>query len=439
MIVVNRATSGTGAMLDGRRFAVPHSGYVERVRSLRLAASLVFLLGLGVAAGAAVAGGPSPIIPTLSVTLPVSTSLPITVTLPVTTIIPTTVPQVTTILPVTTALPVPTTLPQITTALPPPSTTVRTTTSLPQITTTPPPPSTTVHATTTLPQVTTVVGNATTAIAPAPQTSTATPTATAPNSPTAAAASLFSASPPSRGATPRRPATVRTLRAARTFVSLSGPQKRRSTVLLFRLSIPGKVRLTIVEVAPRCRRIGAIQVRGHVGTNRLRLGPRVHGRRLEPGTYEVGVLNPQGKLVRTRLAIFAGRRPNRLARALALRQNVCGQTTGVAPAAVDPIASAGSGNIPRTGVLGATARGHDERFGIHTLAAPVVFARDAAGTPLGQILLFVLAGALLAVSALPTAAVPDRRLAAAVSLRRVELATAGLSVLLGVLAVLLLN
>ena len=129
---------------------------------------------------------------------------------------------------------------------------------------------------------------------------------------------------------------------------------------------------------------------------------------------------------------------HRLVRAQALRRNVCGQwltsrrQLWARRSRPDP-------DAPRTGVLGATARGHDDRIGIRTLAAPVFFARDAAGTPLGQILLFVLAGALLALSALPAAAVPDRRLAAAVSLRRFELATAGLSVLLGVLAVLLLS
>jgi hypothetical protein len=232
---------------------------------------------------------------------------------------------------------------------------------------------------------------------------------------------------------------VRTLKVARAFVSLAGPMKQRSTVLVFRLSRSGKARLTIVEIAPRCRRVGSIQVRGRAGLNRLRLGPRLRGNRLEPGTYEVGVLSSQGRLVRTRLAIFAGSRPSRLARARALRQNVCGRRTAVMPTAVARSHGAGSGNVPRTGVLGATAHGRDTGFGIKTLGAPVAFARDAAGTPLGQILLFVLAGVLLALSALPDAALPDRRLATAVALRRFELATAGLSVLLGVLAVLLLH
>ena len=125
----------------------------------------------------------------------------------------------------------------------------------------------------------------------------------------------------------------------------------------------------------------------------------------------------------------------------ALRRNVCGRFAAGSPTILGRGRAPVSGRAtPTGGVLGATAStDSDDRLGLRTLAAPARYARDAVGTPLGQILMFLFAGALIAVAVLPASAVPDRRLAAVVSLRRFELATAGLSVLLGVLAVLLLN
>ncbi len=82
---------------------------------------------------------------------------------------------------------------------------------------------------------------------------------------------------------------------------------------------------------------------------------------------------------------------------------------------------------------------NDDPLGLQTLAAPATYAGDAVATPFGQLLLLLVGGALLLIAGLPVEALPDRRLAAAIAQHRVEFATAGLSVLLGVLAVIWLN
>ena len=77
------------------------------------------------------------------------------------------------------------------------------------------------------------------------------------------------------------------LRLARDWISYGGPQRQRRTTLLFVLRRPALVELVLRQVAPDCRRVGRLRVRGHRGVNRLRLRTRIGRHALAPGTYTV--------------------------------------------------------------------------------------------------------------------------------------------------------
>ena len=95
------------------------------------------------------------------------------------------------------------------------------------------------------------------------------------------------------------------LRLARDWISYSGPQRQRRTTLVFVLRRPALVELVLRQVAPDCRRVGRLRVRGHRGINRLRLRTRIGRHALAPGTYTVVVRAlPSGRtLGRARLIV----------------------------------------------------------------------------------------------------------------------------------------
>lgn len=119
------------------------------------------------------------------------------------------------------------------------------------------------------------------------------------------------AGPPSAGENSRvgRAETSREqasrLRLARDWISYGGPRLQRRTTLVFVLSRPELVELVLLQVAPDCRRIGRLRVRGHRGINRLGLRTRIGRHTLGPGTYTVVVRAlPSGRMVgRARLVV----------------------------------------------------------------------------------------------------------------------------------------
>ena len=64
-------------------------------------------------------------------------------------------------------------------------------------------------------------------------------------------------------------------------------RKSGGTTLIFRLSQPAVLRITIVRVYPSCKRLGTFTVRAHSGVNRVRFRGRFRGNALPEGGYRL--------------------------------------------------------------------------------------------------------------------------------------------------------
>jgi hypothetical protein len=64
-------------------------------------------------------------------------------------------------------------------------------------------------------------------------------------------------------------------------------RKGGGTTLIFRLTRPAVLRITIVRVYPSCKRLGSFTVRAHSGVNRVRFRGRFRGRALPAGGYRL--------------------------------------------------------------------------------------------------------------------------------------------------------
>jgi hypothetical protein len=75
------------------------------------------------------------------------------------------------------------------------------------------------------------------------------------------------------------------VRASRTIVRPG--RKSGGTTLVFRLSRPATLRITIVRVYPSCHRVGAFTARPRLGLNRIPFRGRLRGRPLPEGGYRL--------------------------------------------------------------------------------------------------------------------------------------------------------
>jgi hypothetical protein len=66
-------------------------------------------------------------------------------------------------------------------------------------------------------------------------------------------------------------------------------RRNGATTLIFRLTKPAVLHVTIVRVFPTCKRIGSFSVRAHAGVNRIRFRGRFRGRALPVGGYRLVV------------------------------------------------------------------------------------------------------------------------------------------------------
>jgi hypothetical protein len=214
----------------------------------------------------------------------------------------------------------------------------------------------------------------------------------------------------------------------RPFLSLHGSKARRVAILVFRLRHAARVRFTVVEVFPLCRVVGSFTVRGHAGTNRFRFNGRVHGTRLELGTYQIGLHSKRGRLLRVTIAILDAPVASPSALATARQRNVCGSMgaftslTGLsfpgstllppidARSAPDELSRAGSTSSHR--VLGVD------------VAAPRNVVKEIGKNPIAIVALG-LAALLLAMAAVPHTAMPGTRAADLLARERTSLVFAG--------------
>jgi hypothetical protein len=412
---------------------------------VRRAAALIVLLLLGFVASTAIAGRSAVLqltittaLPPISTTLPVSTTLP---TLPVTTTVPkvtTTLPVSTTIPKVTTTLPVSTTLPKVTTTLP-------LTTALPKVTTAVPKVTTALSVTTTLAKTaTSVVQGAATSVVQGTATSVVQRTATnvagavqssassvgggtlfqspqagsSSTQPSTASASLFTASAgPTAGS-----AAVTGLRTPRPFVSFTGPKARRAAIIVFRLRHAARVRFTIVQVFPLCRVVGSFTVRGHAGVNRFRFNGRVHGKRLDPGTYQIGLRTKRGRLLRVTIAVFKASGIPHSAVVTARQRNVCGSTAAFATFPGFTLQPPVEGHFATAGATSSRSN-TDSSLGVGVTGPQRVI--QAIGKNPFALLALGLAVLLLGVAAVPQAATPGGRMGELLVRERPILALSG--------------
>lgn len=235
--------------------------------------------------------------------------------------------------------------------------------------------------------------------------------------PGAASAALFtsSATSPTAGSAP-----VTRLRTVRPFLSFHGPKADRVAILVFRLRRPARVRFTVVEVFPLCRVVASFTVRGHAGTNRFRFNGRVHGARLEPGTYEIGLRSKHDRLLRVTIAIFNAPVASPSAVATARKRNVCGSTGAFASfpgSTLSPPIDARSAPEP----AGSTSSHHV--LGV-VATAPRKLVNEIGKNPLAIVALS-LAVLLLAIAAVPQAAIPGGRAADVLARERAGLVFAG--------------
>jgi hypothetical protein len=206
----------------------------------------------------------------------------------------------------------------------------------------------------------------------------------------------------------------------------------------FRLRHSGPLVFTLAEVAPVCRRLASFHARGERGVNRIRFQARVGNRTVEPGTYELVARRPGGGIVLVRkLVIVRGGTPTARQLATARKANTCVSTGSQA---VSEAGSTVTGGAPAAGG-GKTS----ESGGTSRVAAPPSSPR---ATPSGGVLgehmtlspnpkklpflvlaLVGLAILLLALGALPRSAIPVGAAGALVARRRLELASAGVAVL----------
>lgn len=230
-----------------------------------------------------------------------------------------------------------------------------------------------------------------------------------------------------------------TARSAPTYSSVGAPAAgqtarqrhaaaRRRIVGHFRLDRAGRVLVSVRELAPVCRTLGAYRLKARKGANTLRLPARIK----RPGSYELVGRVHGHKLFTLRARVAQGR-----------RVLLHAATTSVCPSSTAPIQFASivsTQHVPQLHVKHATARS----------SLPPIASPPPAGNPIVQAVslkdapasvrpllfaLLALAIVLLATAAAPQQLLPAGRAAAVIATRRGYFAAAGIALLVVVAVV----
>jgi hypothetical protein len=137
-------------------------------------------------------------------------------------------------------------------------------------------------------------------------------------------------------------------------------RRNGGTTLIFRLTKPAVLHVTIVRVFPSCKRIGSFSVRGHAGVNRVRFRGRFRGRALPVGGYRLVVRARGAERAAAAVPIVIARgKASRVAVDTARNGRVCSESIGevsfVSAAATrdDTESGGGGGRIDRAPIVGA--------------------------------------------------------------------------------------
>lgn len=103
-------------------------------------------------------------------------------------------------------------------------------------------------------------------------------------------------------------------------------RRNGGTTVVFRLTRPATLRITVVQVYPRCERIGTFTVRGRAGVNRIRFRGRLGSRALTPGGYRLIIRARGARRDAAAVPIVVARRAVRAATVRKIRRaSVCGK------------------------------------------------------------------------------------------------------------------
>ena len=235
---------------------------------------------------------------------------------------------------------------------------------------------------------------------------------------------------------------VQGAQSSRTWIATSGPKHRRHTTLTFTLSRAATVVFTVRQVSPVCRIVERFAVKGHAGSNRLRVPAGANPGQLRPGTYRISARTRAGETIRrvTIVVVDGDRVPGRDELAAARASNVCAAATSFAAADV----STGASNQPVQRALtpGTTrsASGPESPTNSHSGAVLGTTVEKAARAirPL-LVGLLALAILLLALASLPRMAMPEARTGDLLARHRLEIAGLGAAAFVAVVIAFVLG
>jgi hypothetical protein len=253
---------------------------------------------------------------------------------------------------------------------------------------------------------------------------------------------------PSGGSSSPSAPRVEHFHSSRAWIGTTGSKKRRTTTFTFVLPHAARVVFTVNKVSPVCVGIGRFSVAGHAGLNRVRFSGRVHGQQLDPGTYRISARTAAGRLVRRiTLVVVSGSAPTRPELQSLRAANVCSATARRAAAAVRGATSVGGSPLPTQPLPRPITQSAKSASGIVPAHGPnlhsgvLASSADKTARAIRPLLvaLLGLAIVLLAVAALPGAAVAEPRVHDALARHRLEIAGLGAAALVAVALAFLLD
>jgi hypothetical protein len=203
--------------------------------------------------------------------------------------------------------------------------------------------------------------------------------------------------------------------------------RQGSAVIRFIAPNAARAFVSVKQLFPSCAPIGHFSVRAHAGVNNVRFTGRLHGRKLQPGTYRFTVRARSGRVLRrVILVVVRGAKPTGRALAALRTANACAADTQGSG-----FSSTGSGNAGGTAPTPQTPQASEAgvvpAHGPNLHSGVLASAAQETARALEPLLIALLVASivLFGVASLPREAVPGPRLHDALAQHRVELAGLG--------------
>jgi hypothetical protein len=236
---------------------------------------------------------------------------------------------------------------------------------------------------------------------------------------------------------------VKHVHSSRPWITTTGKQNRRSTVLTFVLKRPTTVIFTVRQLAPACQTVGRFSVRGRAGLNRVRFSARVGRRELAAGTYRITARTVNGRaLQRVTIVVVDGGAPTKAELAALRASNVCSDSSGFASTALT-----GASRTAGLSGLGSfftpeqpSASGPKSSGGaLGGVLGSATVEKTARAIRPGLVALLAAAILLLGLGSLPRLALADARINDALARHRTEITVVGAAALIAVIVTFLVG